>query len=317
MKSTKIYIYIIGALILIVIILLASGLYTIDETQQVVITQFGRPIGEPIKNAGLHIKIPFIQDVNYFEKRFLEWDGNPTEISAKDKKFIEVDTYARWQIKDPLKYLRSVEGLEDRAQDRLDNIIEAATRNFVTSNVMIEVVRNSNRKMEIVEKEIELSSEGLMDSIQVGREKLAQGILEAAAGKVREYGIELIDVRIKRINYREDVREKVFERMIAERLRIAEKFRSEGMGKKAEIEGEMEKELQKITSEAYRTAEEIKGRADAEAIKIYAQAYERDPEFYSFIKSLESYRNSIDEKTWLILSTDSDYLKYLKDINAK
>jgi membrane protease subunit HflC len=316
MKRSNIALYMVSVLIVLVIIVLSSALYTIDETQQVVITQFGKPVGNPIKQAGLHIKIPFIQDANYFEKRLLEWDGNPTEISAKDKKFILVDTYARWRIEDPLKFFRSVVN-ENGAQTRLDNIIDAATRNMITSNILIEVVRNSNREMSVAEAELALSSEGMVDSIKVGREKLSQNIFDAAKEKVKEYGIELADVRIKRINYIEEVRERVFERMIAERLRIAEKYRSEGAGKKAEIEGEMEKELQKITSEAYRKAEEIKGNADGEAVKIYAKAYERDPEFYSFLKTLESYSTSIDEKTWLILSTDSDYLKYIKDINAK
>jgi membrane protease subunit HflC len=316
MKRSNIAIYIVVVLILLAIILLSSAFYSIDETQQVVITQFGKPVGDPIKEAGLHIKLPFIQDVNYFEKRLLEWDGNATEISAKDKKFILVDTYARWKIEDPLKFFRSVVN-ENGAQTRLDNIIDAATRNMITSNILIEVVRNSNREMSVAEAELELSSEVMVDSIRVGREKLSQNIFDAAIEKVKEYGIELADVRIKRINYIEEVRERVFERMIAERLRIAEKYRSEGAGKKAEIEGEMEKELQKITSEAYRTAEEIRGKADAEAVKIYAQAYERDPEFYSFIRTLESYTNTMDERTWLILSTDSDYLKYLKELYAK
>lgn len=316
MRRSNIALYTVFVLILLVIIVLSSAFYTIDETQQVVITQFGKPVGNPIKEAGLHLKMPFIQDANYFEKRLLEWDGNPTEISAKDKKFILVDTYARWRIEEPLKFFRSVVN-ENGAQTRLDNIIDAATRNMITSNILIEVVRNSNREMAVAEAELALSSEGMVDTIQVGREKLSQNIFDAAKEKVKEYGIELADVRIKRINYIEEVRERVFERMIAERLRIAEKYRSEGAGKKAEIEGEMEKELQKITSEAYRTAEEIKGKADAEAVKIYARAYDRDPEFYSFLKTLESYTTSIDEKTWLILSTDSDYLKYFKDINAK
>lgn len=316
MKQSKITLYIVVVLALLAIILLSSAFYSIDETQQVVITQFGKPVGDPIKEAGFHFKVPFIQDVNYFEKRLLEWDGNATEISAKDKKFILVDTYARWRIEDPLKFFRSVVN-ENGAQTRLDNIIDAATRNMITSNMLIEVVRNSDREMSVAEAELELSSEVMVDSIRVGREKLSQNIFDAAKEKVKEYGIVLADIRIKRINYIDEVRERVFERMIAERLRIAEKYRSEGAGKKAEIEGEMEKELQKITSEAYRTAEEIRGKADAEAVKIYAQAYERDPEFYSFIRTLESYTNTMDERTWLILSTDSDYLKYLKELYAK
>jgi modulator of FtsH protease HflC len=316
MNRGKISIYIIIVIAFILILVFSGAIYKIDETQQVVITQFGRPIGDPITSPGLNIKIPFIQDVNFFEKRLLEWDGNPSEILAKDKKFILVDTYARWKIVNPLKFFTSVVN-EMGAQTRLDNVIEASTRDLITSKVLMEVVRNSNRKMEVDEIESGVGEDAIVDSIEVGRVKLAQGILSASRDKVNEYGIELVDVRIKRINYIREVREKVFERMIAERLRIAEKYRSEGMGKKAEIEGEMEKDLQQITSEAYRTAQEIKGKADAGAIKIYAQAFERDPDFYSFTKSLESYRQTLDDKTWLILSTDSDYLKYLKDVNAR
>ncbi len=316
MNSRKITIYIIAVIVFLIFIAFSGAIYKIDETQQVIITQFGKPIGDPINSPGLRVKIPFIQDVNVFEKRLLEWDGNPSEILAQDKKFILVDTYARWRISNPLKFFTSVVN-EMGAQTRLDNVIEASTRDLITGNVTMEVVRNSNRKMAVSEIESGVGEATAVDSISVGRVELAQRILEASKEKVNQYGIELVDVRIKRINYIRDVREKVFERMIAERLRIAEKYRSEGMGKKAEIEGEMEKDLQKITSEAYRTAQEIKGKADAEAIKIYAQAYEQDPDFYSFTKALESYRQTLDEKTWLILSTDSDYLKYLKNVNAK
>lgn len=311
MKKSKIFYYTIGILLILVIIVLSDALYIVDETKQVVITQFGKPIGKPVKEAGLHLKIPFIQDANYFEKRLLEWDGIPTEISAKDKVFIEIDTYARWRIIAPLNFFRSVRN-EIGAQARLDNIIDAAARNFITSNLLLEVVRSSNRKMKVIESELETTTRAKIDSIRVGREKIARGILKAASIKVQEYGIELADVRIKRINYIETVRKKVFERMIAERLRIAEKYRSEGQGKKAEIEGEMEKELQRITSGAYKLAQKIKGKADAEAIIIYAKAYEKDPEFYSFLKTLDTYKNTIDDKSWLILTTDNDYLKYLK-----
>jgi len=311
MKKGKLFFYIVGLIIIFIILVLSGAFFIVDETEQVVITQFGRPIGKPITTAGLKIKLPFIQDANYFEKRLLEWDGIPTEISAKDKVFIEIDTYARWKIIEPLKFFRSVRN-EYGAQARLDNIIDAATRDFMTSNILIEVVRSSNRKMDVVESELEMTTGSGIDSIQVGRGTISNGILEAASEKVLEYGIELVDVRIKRINYIESVRNKVFERMIAERLRIAEKYRSEGQGKKAEIEGEMEKELQKITSEAYKLAQEIKGKADAEAIKIYASAYERDPEFYSFLKTLDTYKNTIDEKSWFLLTTENDYLKYLK-----
>jgi len=316
MNKGKMIYYVIGVIIFVIFLIISGAFYIVDETTQVVITQFGRPIGKPVSDAGLHLKLPFIQDANYFEKRLLEWDGTPTEISAKDKVFIEIDTYARWRIVEPLKFFMSVRN-ELGAQSRLDNILDAAARDFITSNVLIEVVRSSNRTMNVAEIELETTSTGKIDTIQVGREKLASSILEAAAPKVHEYGIELVDVRIKRINYIEDVQKKVFERMIAERLRIAEKYRSEGQGKKAEIEGKMEKELQLITSEAYKTAQEIQGKADAEAINIYADAYERDPEFYSFLQTLETYKNSIDEKSWLILTTDNDYLKYLTSSQSK
>jgi membrane protease subunit HflC len=313
MKKYRVFYVILAILAFLLIVLLTDTFYIVDEINQVVITQFGRPIGTTTRDAGLHFKVPFIQRANYFEKRLLEWDGIPTEISAKDKVFIEIDTYARWKIIDALKFFRSVRN-ETGAQARIDNIIDAATRDFITSSILIEVVRTSNRKMEVVETELAVDKAS-MDSIEIGRENIAKGIWEASATKLLEYGIELVDVRIKRINYIESVRQKVFERMIAERLRIAEKYRSEGQGKKAEIEGEMEKELQRITSEAYKLAQEIEGKADGEAVKIYARAYEKDPEFYSFLKSLETYKSSIDEKSWLILTTESDYFKYLKDMN--
>lgn len=310
--SKKTWNVIILVVSLFVVISLFSALYTVDETQQTVITQFGKPTGKIDSTAGLKIKVPFIQDVNYFEKRLLEWDGIPTEMSAKDKVFIEIDTYARWKIVDPLIFFRSVRN-EIGAQARLDNIIEAATRDYITENMLIEAVRSSNRKMDVVEVDFDSTATTQKFSISVGRDTIAAGIHKASAVKVSTYGIELVDVRIKRINYIESVRNKVFERMIAERLRIAEKYRSEGLGKKAEIEGEMEKELQKITSEAYKTAQEIKGSADAEAVKIYAAAYERDPEFYSFLKTLDTYKSTVDDKTWLLLTTDSDYLKFIKN----
>ncbi len=316
MKNQKIINYITGFAVLLVLFLLVSSVYIVDETKQVVITQFGRPVGEPITEAGLHIKLPFVQEVNSFEKRLLEWDGTPTEISAQDKVFIEIDTYARWKIIDPLKLFRSVRN-ETGAQSRLDNIIDAATRDFVTSHVLIEVVRSTNRKMEIIETELDVETRTRIDSITIGRSQISKGIMEASKTKVLEYGIELVDVRIKRINYIQSVRQKVFDRMIAERLRIAEKYRSQGQGEKAEIEGDMEKELQKITSEAYRTAQEIKGKADAQAIRIYARAYDRDPEFYSFLNTLESYKKTIDENSTILLTTDNDYLKYLESISGK
>ena len=314
MRSQQIIGILVVILLLFVIAVLSGTFYVVDETEQVVITKFGKPV-KTVTTAGLKIKIPFIHNVNRFEKRLLEWNGNPTEISAKDKVFIQIDTFARWRIVDPLKFFVSVRN-EYGAQARLDNIIDAATRDFITSNMLIEVVRSTNRKMEVLEEELERST-SIGDSIQTGREAISRGILEASATKTQEYGIELVDVRIKRINYIESVRRKVFERMITERQRIAEKYRSQGQGKRAEIEGDRQKELQKIRSEAYRRAQEIKGRADAEAIKIYASAYEQDPEFYSFLKTLETYRSTIDNKSWLLLTTDNEFLKYLKSNQGK
>jgi membrane protease subunit HflC len=312
MKAAYILIVIV---IFIGLIVLMSGLYTVKMTEQIIITRFGKPVGDPIKEPGLHWKRPFIEKANRFEKRILEWDGDPNQIPTQDKKFIWVDTYARWKIVDPLKFFQSVRN-ETGAQARLDDIIDAATRDTVTSYVLLEVVRNSNRGMAMAEDELSLAEE-VSVPIQWGREKINHQILEQAAQKVPQYGIELVDVRIKHVNYVQEVRQKVYERMISERTRIAEKYRSEGQGKKAEIEGQMEKELQRITSEAYRTAQEIKGQADAEATKIYAEAYNKDPDFYSFLNTLDTYRETLGEDSWLLLTTDSDYLKYLKSVSGK
>jgi membrane protease subunit HflC len=305
----------IGILVLLGLIILVSGLYTVDMTEQVVITRFGKPVGDPIKEPGLHWKMPVIETANFFEKRILEWDGDPNQIPTKDKKYIWVNTYARWRIADPLKFFQSVRN-ELGAHGRLDDIIDAATRDYMTAHLLLEIVRDSNREMATAEAELELAEE-VKIPIQWGREKITRQILERASQMVPQYGIELIDVRIKHINYVEEVRRKVYERMISERTRIAEKYRSEGQGKKAEIEGEMEKELQRISSEAYRKAQEIKGQADAEATKIYAEAYNKDPEFYSFLKTLETYKQTLQGDSWLILTTDSEYLKYLKVSTGK
>lgn len=319
MKMNKL-LYLISGLVVLVALFFASGaLYIIDETKQVVVTQFGKPIGRPIKEAGLHFKIPIIRQANYFEKRILQWDGDPNQIPTKDKRYIWVDTTARWRISDPLKFLQSVSN-EIGAQARLDDIVDSATRDSITNHNLVEVVRDTNRLLEETEagradEEMGQAVEEL-EKIVTGREKLTRSILKEASKIVPQYGIELIDVRIKRINYVRDVQIKVFERMISERKRAAERYRSEGQGKRAEIEGQIGKELHQIRSEAYKVAEEIKGKADAEAIKIYADAYNRDPEFYGFVKTLDTYRNTIDKSTTIILSTDSEYFEYLKDIKA-
>jgi len=298
---------------------LATGaLYVIDETQQVIITQFGQPMGEPIKNAGLHIKVPFIQTANYFDKRLLAWDGDPNQIPTKDKRYIFVDTTARWKIVDPLKFMQSVRS-EMEAHARLDDIIDAATRDYVTSHKLVEAVRNSNRLLERkqgdeTEEEANIMAAEAVESIQIGREALSRGILKQASHIIPQYGIELVDVRVKRINYVSDVRIKVYDRMISERKRAAEQYRSEGQGKKAGIEGQMAKELQEIQSIAKREALTLIGEADAKATTIYAQAYNQDPEFYSFLRTLESYRSTTRPSTTIVLTTDSDYYKYLQSI---
>jgi len=299
-------------IIIALLIVLGSSLYTVKETEQVVITQFGRPVGSPVTKAGLHFKVPFIQMANYFEKRLLEWDGSPNQVPTSDKKYIWVDCFARWNIVDPLRFMQSV-STEAEAHARLDNIVDAAIRDLITKNLLIEVVRSSNREMELSEEEKELLAiEEAAVQISLGREEITREILKQASVMVPQYGIEMVDVRIKRINYVEEVRLKVYERMISERQRIAARYRSEGQGKRAEIEGEKEKELQRITSEAYRTAQEIIGKADGEAVRIYANAYNRDPEFYSFLRTLESYRATMDNNSWILLTTESEYLKYLK-----
>jgi len=303
------------AIIIIVVVVAVLGLnsfFTVDETEQAVITQFGRPVGEPVTEPGLRFKLPFIQVVNFFPKNLLEWDGDPGEIPTLDKTYIWVDTFARWRITDPLKYFRTVNN-EMGAQRKLDDIIDPAVRNFVTSYHLIESVRNSNRPMDTMEIGLEqIGKKATVTEVKTGREKITNLISEQAAPKLAEFGIELVDVRIKRINYVEEVQKAVFGRMIAERNQIAEKFRSEGSGESKKIEGEKDKELKKISSEAYRTSQEIKGKADAEAASLYAEAYGRDSEFYSFVKTLEVYKNTLDENTALMLSTDSDFLGYLK-----
>jgi modulator of FtsH protease HflC len=301
-------------IIFVAIALASSALFIVDETKQVVITQFGKPVGNPIASAGLHFKIPFIQEAHYFEKRLLEWDGDPNQIPTKDKKYIWVDTMARWRIVDALKFLQSV-GNELSASSRLDDIINSATRDAVTGHLLVEAVRNSNRILETKELgEDAIVSEEALERIEIGRQQLTRSILDKAKVLAPQYGIEVMDVRVKRVNYVEEVRNKVYDRMIAERKRAAEKYRSEGHGKSAEIEGQTGKELKLITSEAYRQAQTIVGKADAEAVNIYAQAYSQNPEFYSFLKTIETYKNTIDAGSTIVLTTDSDYYRYLKQL---
>lgn len=305
----------IGFLIVAVALFVFSCAYVVDETKQVVITQFGETIGKAVKQAGLYFKLPFIQKANYFEKRILEWDGYPTEVPTKDKKFIWVDTTGRWRITDPLLFMQSM-GTEMHAQSRLDDIIDGMTRDLITSYNIVDIVRNSDQLLTATKMEEDIASEERFEKITIGRDQITRAILEKAKAIVADYGIELVDVRIKRLNYVDRVRQKVYERMISERKRAVEQLRSEGQGIKAEIEGQKERELKKIQSEAYRAAQEIKGKAEAEAIKIYADAYSKDPEFYTFMKTLELYPETLSGSSFLI-STRSDYLEYLKGSSQK
>jgi membrane protease subunit HflC len=299
-------------IIAVIVIILYQGFYVVDETQQVVITQFGRSIGKPKTEPGFNLMIPFIQTANYFPKNLLEWDGDPGQIPTLDKTFIWVDTFARWKIVDPLKYFETVSN-ELGAQARLDDIIDPAVRNFITSNPLIETVRNTNRELDTVEEGVDqIKEKGHLGEVTKGRAKIARGIMDQAQPKLAKFGIQLVDVKIKRLNYVENVRKSVYGRMIAERNQIAEKFRSEGEGEARKIEGDMEKDLKLITSDAYRKGEVIKGKADAEATLIYAQAFGKDPDFYSFIQTLDIYKETMDKNSSLILSTDSDFLKFFK-----
>ena len=301
-------------ILVVLVILLFNAVYVLDEKEQAVITRFGEPIGNSIKKAGLHLKLPLVDKVNRFEKRILEWDGDPRQIPTLDKRFIWLDTFSRWRIKDPLKFFETTR-TEQMAHSRLDDIISGDVRDMVSSSKLIEIVRNSNRQMEYsLEYDDKGGEETVQEKIQLGRRALADSIFAISAPNISEYGIELIDVKIKRLNYVNEVRQKVYERMISERQKIAAKYQSEGQGKAAEILGKMQRELDQIESEAYKTAQEIKGKADANAIKIYAAAYNKDPEFYEFMKTMETFEKTINEKSTIIMSTDSDYYQYLKSV---
>ena len=292
------------------LVLLGQTAYTVSETEQVIITRLGEPVGDPVVQAGLHFKVPFIERVNVFEKRFLEWDGNPNQVPTKDKRFIWVDTYARWRIVDPLLFFQRLRD-ERGAQSRLDDILDGETRNAVAQHDLIELVRSTNRNPEDVPIESEEESV-ILDTIAQGRQEITREILTTAASRVTDLGIEILDLRFKRINYVEEVQQDVFARMIAERQRIAQQFRSEGQGEAARIDGERERELAQIVSEAYREAEALRGEADAEATRVYAEAYNRDAEFYAFTKSLETYEATMDPSTVFILGTDSELLRFLR-----
>jgi len=296
------------------LIVVGSPFFVVNEYNQAIITMFGKPIGDPVKKAGLYLKMPFFHKISYFERRILKWDGYPTQIPTSDKKYIWVDTAARWRIADPLKFYQTV--IDERgARGRLDDIIDSTVRDLVTKRLLIEAVRSTNRVLEAPESsdiDKEFVQESAFERIATGREELRQNIYESAKREMPKYGIELIDVQIKRVNYVNEVRGKVYERMVSERNRAAEQLRSEGQGKKAEIEGHTDKELKSILSDAYRQAEIIKGAADKQATDIYAAAYDSDPEFFSFMRTLDSYLESAGKDTTVILSTDSEYFSLFK-----
>jgi membrane protease subunit HflC len=303
---------VIFGVVIIIIFFLLGAVYMVDETEQVIITQFGKAIGKPKTDPGLYFKLPIIQHANYFPKNLLAWDGDPGQIPTLDKTFIWVDTFARWKIVDPLKFFETVNNVY-AGMGRLDDIIDPAVRNFITSFPLIETVRMTNRELDTFEEGIDKVKEiSPLREVKKGRAKITKGIMEQAQPKLSEFGIELVDVKIKRLNYVEEVQRSVYARMIAERKQIAEKFRSEGKGEARKIEGDKEREMKRITSEAYRTAQEIKGKADAEATKIYAQAYGVDADFYSFVKTLDIYKETLDKESTLVLSTDSEFFKYMK-----
>jgi membrane protease subunit HflC len=305
-------------------VIFSSSAYTISETEQVFITEFGKPVGTPInadpeKNeAGLHFKKPFIQQINRIEKRILEWDGPASDMPTRDKLYITVDTFARWRIIDPKTYFEKLRD-ERSALSRLNNIIGSATLDVIAKHDLIELIRSEkDRKPERDEAlVIENSTLGLLPSIRYGRAALTAQILKAAQPKVSDLGIELLDVRFKRINYKAGVIKKIYSRMSSERMQIAERFRSEGAGEAAKIIGRKERDLLSIESGAYRKEQEIKGKADAQATGIYASAYSSSPgaaDFYQFTKTLETYQKTLGKDSTVILTSDSDLFRLFKHI---
>tara|TARA_B100000809_G_C15140796_1_gene533250 strand:- start:19903 stop:20838 length:936 start_codon:yes stop_codon:yes gene_type:complete len=304
----------ITAIVILTLIGLNSSVFTVQEKDQVIITQFGKPVGEAITTPGMHFKLPLMQEANYFEKRVMEWNGDPNQVPTKDKKFIFVDTYARWHITDPLQFFKRLTN-ERGAQSRIDDILDGDTRDFIANNDIEETVRTSNRVPESSDTDIIGDS---LAKIYVGRDKIQKMILESANEQTADLGIEILDFRFKRINYVQEVQDQVYERMKSERFRIADKFRSEGQGEASRINGEKERELKNIQSIAFRDAEMIKGKADATAASIYAEAYNKSNQsrkLYEFLKSMETFEKTFDEKTSIFISTDSQLYKYLKKMD--
>ena len=315
----------IGALVVLAILAfgLVNSVYTVNEVQQMIITQFGKPVGEPIVTSGLKMKIPFIQEVNPIDKRVLEWDGSPSDMPTKDKLYISVDLFARWRIVDPLQYFLRLRD-ERSAQSRLDDILGSETRNAVAKHELIEIIRTTKDRVPLRDSLLTDAEQeqkmGSLVPIQKGRKLVEAEIFIAAAEKVQVFGIELLDIRFKRINYNQSVRPKIYDRMISERRQIAERFLSEGNGEAARIRGNRVRDLNKIQSEAYRQVEEIRGVADAKATEIYARAYNQSAEsraFYEFTRTMKSYQDIITDNTTIVLSTDSDLFKFLKGMSPE
>lgn len=304
--------YVIGVVVLLGALLINASTYRVTEWEQVILTRFGSPVGEPVTDAGLHFKLPVAHEVNRFDKRILIWDGQRNEITTADKRFIWVDTTARWRISDPLVFLQAVR-TENGAQGKLDGVLDSATRDVISSYKLIEAVRLTNRVLSIPAEASDVQDLRQREEIQAGRNRLTEEILASAQKLTPQYGIELIDVRIKRINYVENVRRSVYKRMQSERERIAERYRSEGRGKKKEIEGQTTREQKRISSSAYKDAQVIIATADADAAKIFSDAYSADPEFYSFWRTLEAYSKIVGSNTTLVLSPNSELYRFLYD----
>ena len=305
----------IGIVILLVLIAANGSLYVLDETQQAIVTQFGKPVGEPRTSPGLNFKVPFIQKVQFFDKRYLEWDGERNQVPTMDKKFIFVDSYARWEITNPLQFFIRLRD-ERSARSRLDDILDGETRNAIASHSLLDLVRSTNRDPEITEEFMEALE--VLEDINVGKAVIEKIVLEKANERTADLGVRILDFRFKRMNYVDEVRDRVYDRMVSERQRIADQFRSEGQGEARKIQGSKERELAEIQSEAFREAEEIKGRADAEATAIYASAYNQSRsavDLYKFLRTMESFEKSLDENTSIILSTDSEFFRYLNSLD--
>jgi len=303
---------------ILIVLVLAGAYYTVNQTEQVIITQFGKPVGEPITEPGLHFKIPFVQSVNSLDKRFLEWDGAPVAIPTRDKTYIHVDTFARWRIEDPKTYFVRLHD-ERSAQSRLEDILGSETRNSIAKHDLIEIVRTDKNRKPQADESLKggtgIGTIGMLPPIQFGRLKIEEEIKTAAAAKLAEFGISLLDFRIKRVNYNPDVLDRIYQRMISERMQIAQRFRSEGEGESARIAGQRERDLNEIQSKAYWQVQQIRGEADAKAMEIYARAYTQNPqaaEFYAFLKTMETYHKIFTKDSTLVLSTDSDLFNLLK-----